>query len=61
MQALRELETHTPFVNRERWMEEGALFDAVHGQEPAWLAAFRQVEYLEKTRTITKEQLSKAQ
>ena len=61
MQALRELETHTPFVNRERWMEEGALFDAIHGQEPAWLAAFRQVEYLEKTRTITEEQLSKAQ
>ena len=51
LQALRALEKHTTFVNRERWLEDGKLAGRTEdGQEPEWLRAFRWVEYYEKNR-----------
>ena len=50
MQAIRELEKHTLFVNRERWLEDGVLTGADAAEEPQWLKDFRQVEYYEKHR-----------
>lgn len=49
MQLLRKLETHTPFVNRARFVNDGVLTGVdAGGDEPAWLEEFRQAEYYEK-------------
>ena len=50
MQALREVGEHTPFVNRERWLDGDGLSAAGRSEEPGWLKRFRQVEYYEKNR-----------
>lgn len=48
MQVLRALEARTPFVNRERWLENGVLTGGSAQDEPAWLQRFRDVEYYVK-------------
>lgn len=48
MQALRALEARTPFVNRERWLENGVLAGGTAADEPVWLRDFRKLEYYVK-------------
>ena len=48
MQALRALETHTTFVNRQYMLADGVLTGVDEKTEPAWLADFKKIEYYEK-------------
>ena len=48
MQALRALETHTTFVNRQYMLADGVLTGVDEKTEPAWLADFKKIEYYVK-------------
>jgi hypothetical protein len=51
MKALRELETHTTFVNCLYYLDDGALC-RTDGEKPSWLTAFEGIEYYRRHQTV---------